>query len=240
MKKNVLSSALVCLFSALLLTFSACNRIDQPQQQASNTTDISSTIDMGGKLKTYAETANMLSAYKKHALQTGEGYFESETFNKSLINEILNQPDCQAVKVWLGYDATTQQRKLIVVGVDRNGNNIVKNPLLDDKLVATEDGKLQTFAESVNLITAHKAHAAQIGEDYLAYVMFDKNLITTILNQPDCQSMKVYIGFDTKTQRKSLIVLGTDGKGKDIIKNSSNNETVGDDGIHCPFPAICA
>lgn len=59
-------------------------------------------------------------------------------------------------------------------------------------------GKINTFHQTLNLIEGNKAHSLKIGDQYIKYYTFDKDLVDVLLSNPESQGIIEYIMDMTK------------------------------------------
>lgn len=80
-----------------------------------------------GEFITLREGSEMTKRYR-NTIQSGDviGQF----FGSSIINEILNQNNCQGIRFYFG-KSDSGKMSLVLVGVDANGNDLVDGKIAD-------------------------------------------------------------------------------------------------------------
>ena len=265
MKRNLISRSLGLLIPCLLFSVLSCNYKDETAQKPDLViaNDLSESIDMGGQLMKFSEVSDLIENNKKHAAIVGDDYIKYEVFDKDLIEEIMKSPDCQAIRVYYGYSLPEKKKQLMIVGVDKYGNNIIKSGSMNDKVVglrgtASNDfedpiqkkvplkisalsetvnmgGQMQRFYDGLDLIENNKRHTDQIGDDYTKWETFDKDVIKAILSQADCQAIKIFYGYSIAKKQKRLVIVGADRGGNNVVKSFTLKEIMAAvEGIGCP------
>jgi hypothetical protein len=74
-----------------------------------------------------AEAAELTANYRN--AQTGD-YIKAEYFGKNAILDLLNQDNCIGMRIYYGLD-NNSVKKLVLVGVDGNGNDLDSGVILD-------------------------------------------------------------------------------------------------------------
>ena len=80
-------------------------------------------------------------------------------------------------------------------------------------------GKINTFHQTLNLIEGNKVHSLKIGDHYIKYDTFDKDLVEDLLPNPESQGIRIYYGYDIKANQKSLVLTTVNKDGLDIEQN---------------------
>ncbi len=94
-------------------------------------------------------------------------------------------------------------------------------------------GKFNNFQQTLNLVEGNKNHTLKIGDQFIKHYTFDKDLISDILQGNESQAIRVYYGYDEKTQQKNLILTSVNKDGLDIEK-SGLITGIGPCPSHCP------
>jgi hypothetical protein len=74
-----------------------------------------------------AEASELTSNYRN--AQTDD-YIKAEYFGKNAVLDLLSQDACVGMRIYYGQD-TAGVKKLVLVGVDGNGNDLVNGVILD-------------------------------------------------------------------------------------------------------------
>lgn len=63
------------------------------------------------------------------------GEVTSSYIGANNVKNILDQENCIGIRIHNGYNEETQKLSMVLVGVDENGNEILENGLIYDKLL---------------------------------------------------------------------------------------------------------
>ncbi|MFZ4434876.1 MAG: hypothetical protein ACOYOR_00040 [Flavobacterium psychrophilum] len=76
-------------------------------------------------------------------------------------------------------------------------------------------GSIITQAQAKKLITAFENQFP----DEVIYSIIGANNVKNILNQEKCIGLRIYNGYDEEEQKISIVLVGYDQDGKDILAN---------------------
>ena len=96
-------------------------------------------------------------------------------------------------------------------------------------------GKQISLAEAKEMTQNYRSSTSFRENGDQRAILFGKENIKKILNQEGCTSIRIYYGKKNETNDASLILIGVDDAGNNIIQDSNGQEAfILDFGMPCP------
>ena len=83
-----------------------------------------------GSIITQEEAKALIAAFKTKF----PGEVTSSFIGANNVENILDQENCIGIRVYNGYDITDEKLNLVLVGVDENGEDLLENEIIYDRL----------------------------------------------------------------------------------------------------------
>lgn len=94
---------------------------------ALNTDDMKSDIT-GGKIISLGEAVRFTHAFQERNPEATKAYYAE----KELVESLLQQIGCAGIRIYNGYDPDRNKANLVLVGVDKNGNDMTEGIILEN------------------------------------------------------------------------------------------------------------
>jgi hypothetical protein len=151
--RQVFGATLVCL---CILILSACTNGEREIPDTAFTKELGARNHRISKDRALA----MLRAYDQNADSLRNGIFRndslvlpiSETFNLRAMDSLLTQPGIAGVRAYLSMDPATRKLKLILIGVNSNGIDILQNSRRSGKMELKGGDSLDYIADEAHRI----------------------------------------------------------------------------------------
>jgi hypothetical protein len=82
----------------------------------------------GGKIISLGEAVKFTHAFQERNPEATKAYYAE----KKLVESLLQQIGCAGIRIYNGYDPDSNKANLVLVGVDKNGNDMTEGIILEN------------------------------------------------------------------------------------------------------------